>query len=324
MEADISLIRRLAHGAVGIVEDDGVFQFHRFTEAQRAVYTDNHDFWRKTFGTSGIRLEFVTDATRVAVAGCAEPASSRNFYDFDVAVNGVLVMHQSYDSCIETPEFAFDIELDGRMNRVALYLPCLTRIGLKKFAFAGESRIAPVEKKRRMLCFGDSITQGYDTRHPSLAYPNQLADALDAEMVNKGVGGDKFNPALAILPDAEIPDLITVAYGTNDWSVRERKELEDSATAFFDTLARLYPDTPVCAMLPIWRRDLDRITKVGTFADAAKIIRNAASRHPRATVVDGLGLLPHLPECCVADGLHPNDFGFLMMTRNLLRKLPEL
>lgn len=321
MDVSLDAMRRLAHGATDVSESDGVFQFHRLTEAQRAVFAGQPELYRKTFATSGIRLEFVTDAAEIAVSGCAEPASSRDFYDFDVAVNGVLVQHHSYDSTLANPEFSFEIKLDGKPNRVALYLPCLARVGVKRLVFPDGSTVRPVEKKRRLLCYGDSITQGYDTRHPALSYPNQLADVFDAEMMNKGVGADTFNPRLADLPDAETPDLITVAYGTNDWAHPERGDLSGAAKEFFSILARRYPETPVCTILPVWRRDFDRVTGVGTFADAANIIREAAGDHPRNRVIDGWKLLPHLSEC-VTDGLHPNDFGFSLMTRNLLKEFP--
>ena len=193
---------------------------------------------------------------------------------------------------------------------------------MKRFSFPDGSTVRPVEKKRRMLCYGDSITQGYETRHPSFSYPNQLADALDAEMVNKGVGADVFNPRLADTPDAKTPDIITVAYGTNNWAHPELGDLKSSATEFFSILARRYPETPVYAILPVWRNDFDRVTAVGSFADAAEIIRAAAGLHKRSHVIDGWKLLPHLPEC-VTDGLHPNDLGFVLMTRGLLREISE-
>jgi hypothetical protein len=35
-------------------------------------------------------------------------------------------------------------------------------------------------------------------------------------------------------------------------------------------------------------------------------------------------LVPHLDECFRSDGLHPNDFGFQFMGRNLFKYLPQL
>ena len=68
-------------------------------------------------------------------------------------------------------------------------------------------------RKYKMISFGDSITHGYDAIYPSLSYASQLAQNLDAEQLNKGIGGDIFFPALLDEKDAFEPDFITVAYG---------------------------------------------------------------------------------------------------------------
>jgi len=268
-----------------------------------------------------MRLEFATDAKSFVFGGHVDSASSRNFFFFDIYVNGALIKHVGSYSYQPGQEFRFDMELPEGMNRVAVYFPWTVKIRLAELEFAGAAKIEPIEKKRRILCYGDSITQGYDSRYPSLAYANIIADALDAEVINKAIGGDRFNPELAALLDAGPFDLVTIAYGTNDWSHENREFLEDRSTRFFDEVERNYPDTPICALLPLWRHDWMRITEVGTFAEAHAIVRAAAERHPRITIVNGWELLPHL-ESCVSDGLHPNDFGFQFMARGLLKQLP--
>lgn len=320
MPADIELVRKIAHGALKIEEQNGAVVFHRFTEEQRKVYESNHGFWLKTFADSGIRLEFVTDAKKFALRGSREAASSRNFCFFDVYVNGALVKHVGTHSLADEPEFDFEVELPPGDSRVAVYLPGLSKIELRELEFSGAAKIEPVAKKRTLVCYGDSISQGYDARYPSLSYTNLIADALDARVFNKAIGGDRFNPALAALPDDVRPDLVTVAYGTNDWSHESREFLEERSARFFDALAENYPGVPVCAILPLWRHDWMRVTNVGTFAEGHAIIRRAAEKHPGVRIVDGWELLPHLEEC-VSDGLHPNDFGFQFMARNLLRRI---
>jgi len=318
---DIELVRKIARGALAIKEENGKVLFHRFTEEQRKVYESNHEFWLKTFADAGIRLEFTTDAGSFTFGGTVEKASSRLFYFFDVYVNGALVRHVGSHSLLETPDFRFEVELPEGTNRVAVYFPWTAKIHLAELEFTGATKIDPVEKKRRILCCGDSITQGYDSYYPSLAYTNIVADMLDAEVINKAIGGDRFNPGLAALPDAGRFDLVTVAYGTNDWSHENREFLEDRSERFFELVARDYPDTPICALLPIWRHDWMRVTNVGTFGEGHAIIRAAAEKHPNIKIVNGWELLPHL-ESCVSDGLHPNDFGFQFMARNLLKQLP--
>ena len=319
MNADFSLIRTLTQGAVRVSEENGTTRFDRYSAAQVAVYKGNI----RTVATSGIRLEFETDASSFTLRGNLRPGSSRFFADFDVVVNGIFCRHESVADLREQGEYSFEVPLpEGRLNHVTVYFPCVVAADVSELSFAGGKVVRPVKRPRTLLCFGDSITHGYDARFPSLSYPNQLADALGAEVFNKAFGGDIFNPPLVGVEDDPVrPDLITVAYGTNDWSHCQRAEMIGHAREFFALLAKKYPGIPVYVLEPIWRRDHDRVTAVGTFAEAAEIVREAASVHPASTVLSGLGLVPHLDCCFSPDGVHPNDFGFQFMAKNLLRSI---
>ena len=238
-------------------------------------------------------------------------------------VDGILRHHCGFESCREHPDFHFELSLEGGLKQVTVYFPCLTRIDLSELDFHSAKTVRPVEKKRKMLCYGDSITQGYDARHHSLTYPNRLADAFETEMFNKAIGGDRFNPALAAALHSSVrPDLITVAYGTNDWSHSSRENFASRATAFYEALAARHPGVPIYAFLPLWRKDHDRETAVGRFEDAGEIIRQACAPYPQIRVEDGWNLIPHQESCFSPDGLHPNDSGFRFMASNLLTRLP--
>ena len=323
MKADIALVKKITTGAVKIGEKAGNIVFQRFTEEQRAVYDDNPPFRNKTYADSGIAFEFVTDAKLLRMKGHAATASSRYFYYFDVVVDGVLVAHPGCESCEVDPDFDLEAALgDTSRKHVTVYFPCLAQIELAELTLDGATFVEPVKRSRRILCLGDSITQGYDTRYPSLAYTNQIADLLDAEVVNKAIGGDRFNPRLAALPDAGKFDLIITGYGTNDWRHHTREKMEHDSREFFVNLRRSYPDVPIVAVLPIWRSNWDLVTEVGTFADAARIIRESAGAIDNVTIVDGTKLTPRLMSF-YSDGLHPNEFGFMFYTRNLFAAIPE-
>ena len=270
MYADLDLVRKLTHGAVAVTEKDGWFLFSRFTDEQRDTYRNIPDFYRKTFASSGIRLEFKTSSSFFAMDYHVTGASSRKFYYFDVFVNGILVKHEGSESCEEQPDGTLQVELPQGIKTIAVYFPCLK---LNRLLFDDASVIQYLRKSRKMICFGDSITQGYDARHSFLTYPNQLADAFDAEMINKGIGGEVFRPDLLANADPMQPDLLTIAYGTNDWSGNfSREELRRHTDLFCRRLVELYPDVPVFAILPLWRSDFGCIRNAGTFEDAGKII----------------------------------------------------
>ena len=98
--------------------------------------------------------------------------------------------------------------------------------------------------------------------------------------------------------------------------------MEHDSREFFVNLRKSYPGTPIVAVLPIWRSNWDLVTEVGTFADAARIIRKAAEGIDGITLVDGTKLTPRLMNFD-SDGLHPNEFGFMFYARNLYAEIPE-
>ena len=321
MTADISLIRQIVSGAADVRFEAGKIEFYRMTAAQMSAYKNNADFFTKARASSGIKFDFITDAGSIALRGTFSSGSSRTYAFFDVKINGILKFHEGQADIRSTPAFDITLELDGRENHVEIYFPCLVQTTLEKFELQNHTKVLPVEKKRKILCFGDSITQGYDAVYPTSAYPNQLADELDAVVCNRAIGGEFFNPDLLTEKDPFSPDLITVAYGTNDWSRKTRQELQDNAAEFFKRLTSLYPQTPIFALLPIWRKDNDRVTDAGTFEEATEIIRKICSSHPSVRIIEGIPLVPHLASCFYDGYLHPNDFGFQFMGRNLLKQI---
>ena len=310
MKLTLQDMRRITHGALDVREQDGYFCFTRFTDRQQAHYDAvKPDFGVKAHATSGVRLEFITNSTDFRFDYHSNIASSREFYYFDVFVDGVMVQHAGHDNIREAVS-SVKVKMDGGTHRVAVYLPCLACARVKNVTLDDGAVLEPVVKARRMICYGDSITQGYDARYSSQTYPNQIADKLGAEMLDQGIGGEIFRPEL-IDPDMDFaPDIITVAYGTNDWSGQEHDSMVEKANAFYAKLRATYPTAKIFAITPIWRADDDRVTKVGTFAEGVQIVKDAAGAQEGIVIVDGDKMVPHLRDVMADKYLHPNDYGF--------------
>jgi len=310
MKLTLQDIRTMAHGALEVRESDGTFVFTRFTDRQQAYYDEiRPDFGVKAHATSGVRLEFLTDAAKFSFDYRTTIASSREFYYFDVFVDGVMVQHFGHDK-IKEARSTVTVKLPEGKHRVAVYFPNLAEARICNVQLDDGAVIEPVAKSRRMICYGDSITQGYDAQYSSQSYANLIADKLDAEMIDQGIGGEIFRPEL-LDPEMDFaPDIITVAYGTNDWSGQERERTVTNANAFYARLRSLYPNAKIFAITPIWRGDDDRVTKVGTFEEGVQIVKDAAAAQEGIVIVDGAKMIPHLREVCADKYLHPNDYGF--------------
>ncbi len=303
-------IYALSHGAVRYEEIDGVLYLRRFTARAKKEYdTWSADFARKSCATAGVRLAFSTDADHFDLSVRATPASSRRFCYFDIYVDDVMIAHIGKEPT-ECYEETLALDLPCGTHRVEIYFPNLFEGGIKSLSFPDGATVEPVKKACRILEIGDSITHGYDAYLPSCSYANQLADKLGASPVNLGIGAEFFNPDM-VDPDMDFaPDIITVAFGTNDWNGKTRDYFAEHAEEMFRKLRAAYPAAKIFAITPIWRGDCHRVTAAGTFEEARAIVRTAAKKQAGVVVIEGDSLVPHIPAAFSPDILHPNDLGF--------------
>ena len=318
MVLNLEQLRAVTVGAARVEQQDSGFRFFRFTQAQEEAYQlRSADFYMKTFATANVRLEFETDSRELSLSVTAVPGSSRRFFAHDIYVGDRLIgqlggkLEKDEEGkpipCTVSNRFS----LGNGTKTVRIYFPWSACSTLHALSLDDGSTLRPVPKKRTMLIFGDSITHGYDADHPSLSYANRLADALCANARNKGIGGEIFWPELAMRSDEDIsPDLITVAYGTNDWSARTKEEFERDCRLFYETLSARYPSAHIFALAPIWRVDWDRETKVGRLADVKRHLLQVTASLPNVTVIDCFDFLPHEKSAFRDLFVHPNDAGF--------------
>lgn len=316
-------IRSITFGAARFEESEAGIRPLRFTEAETEYYKNfSEDYYKKSFASSGIRLEFTTDSRRFSFAARTAPGSSRPFCHFDLYLNGVF--HAQVGADTTEASLSAEWDLGEGEKEVKLYLPWSVSTTLTRVTLDDGASLTPAKKSRRMLIYGDSITQGYDTLHPSLSYASLLTDALDAEAFDKGIGGERFRIALAeVTPDIE-PDIITVAYGTNDWSGRELSEFERECRGFYEALSAKHPNAKIFAITPIWRADhITRTTSVGDFFHVKDFIEQVAATLPNMTVIYGYDCVPKDPKYFSDAYLHPNDEGFIYQFKGIYEQIKK-
>ena len=330
MKLTMEQIRAITFGAVRVEEIDGCVHFFRFTEEQESYYqkqTYNKGFYGKTFSTAGIRLEFVTNSRTLSlkIETRQTPTNvTRKYLFVSVFCNGQKLGLVGSDTTAEGV-FADSYTLPEGENTVCIYLPWGVITLLHALTLDDGATLAPVQKKCRMLQFGDSITHGYDAREPHSTYASAVADAFSADARNKAIGGEIFQPILGTLRDENFePDYITVAYGTNDWAHADSKEsFVQSCRGFYQNLAATYPKAKILALTPIWRGEADEERSMGPFCTVGEVIRAVAAELPSVTVIDAYGFVPQDPACFSPDLLHPTDLGFSHYGRNLVNALKQ-
>ena len=324
MQLSFDKIRQITRGAAFTKVEDGKMYFYRFSQAQLKAYrkqTRAEDFVRKSLATSGVRFEFNTNSTTLAFSGKASVGSSRRFFYFDVYANNALVAHFGAEDT-EGMDFNYSVELGEGYKDVRVYFPWSASVELTSVEVDDKSTVAPMPKKPKMICFGDSITQGYDAIYPSLSYASILSDRMGVEAFNKAIGGEIFCPDIIEEPEKLDADYITVAYGTNDWGKVTKEEFEANCKEFYEKLSAQYPNAKIFAITPIWRGDyLTQSENRGGFNRISDHIKAVCAPLENVIVIDGFDLTPELPEFYSDLRLHPNDLGFLIHGNNLYEKI---
>lgn len=336
MKLTLEKFKEIASGAVSVYEEDGYIRLHRFTDAQRELYLNtNSDFYGKALATSGIKLCFKTDSTSLKLKGIVELALSRRYYSFDVFVNGEVIgyidnfgdreLPQYYvDEYYELPEY-FDktFELGEGEKTVCVHLPWSVITKISEVSLDDGSYVVPAKTNKKLLVYGDSITQGYDALRPSNRYIARLADKLGVEEINKAIGGERFFADLAALKDDFTPDYITVAYGSNDWSMTDIETFRHHCRLFYTKLAENYPDSKIFAITPIWRKDMVEYRVFGQFEQVEEEIRNIVKDIDNITLIRGFDFVPKDENYFADLRLHPNDKGFEYQFKNLYAEIEK-
>ena len=322
MKLSVEQIRKIATGAAYVDEIDGNIQLHRFTKEQEEAYKSrSNDFYKKCFATAGIRLEFVTDSSTLFLKTEVFSGSSRKFFSHAVYVNGEFIGELAAQTNVGV--FSESFSLGEGEKTVTVYFPWSACSKIIELSIDDGATLEPIQKSLRMIQFGDSITHGYDAKAPAASYASLVADALDAYAINKGIGGEIFFPELATLPDEISPDIITVAYGTNDWARGELEKFETNSRAFYEDLAKLYPNATIFALAPIWRGEYNKSDRMCDFSHIAEHFREIAKDIANLRVIDCFDFVPHDPACFSPDCLHPNDEGFSYYAEGVLRAILE-
>lgn len=317
----------IAQGAVRITEENNAVRFFRFTEAEQQMYKKRREeSWLRSFATAGIRLDFDTDSSSLSFEAEIYPSTSRRFFAHSIFVNGNKIGEISgvLPDDVQKMPVKGQFDLGSGRKRISILLPWSVESRLVALELSAGAWFAPAKKERKLLAYGDSITQGYDAEKPENAYIVQLAEWMGAELICKAIGGERFCPLLAQLCAVSDPDFITVAYGTNDWAISEKEEFLQDSAEFFRILGDKFPDVPILALAPIWRADMHRQTKVGDLEGVVSHYQSVAEHIDNMKVIDCMNFVPHDPACFQDLRLHPNDSGFSHYARGVIACLQDM
>ena len=344
--------RELVRGALRVEElGAGWARPHRFGISQERALGSClawHPGLYRTMATctSGVRLEFETDSTEVAIEveldrmpeGTAAIIADVRRATPDAAelLDGVSADIDGRHVPVMLPDERNLIELSiedgssadtgamrlpgmGVRHHVRVWLPCLSG-GTVGRVLGDGTFIEPVPGTGELLVVGDSIAQGFCAGDPALTWPALLADRLGLGLVNQGVGGQVFQPgSLAGANGALEPTAIVVELGENyRYETCRAERVRADVRRFLSELAGMWPDTPTWVLTPMWHSErIYRTSPRSCFSDLPDIIAGEVAAYEQMTLVHGMRLLDADPTL-MADGYeHPNQNGSSIIAERL-------
>ena len=165
----------------------------------------------------------------------------------------------------------------------------------------------------KIVCFGDSITQGYMV-DPRDSYPTRLSIHLGEEVINLGVSGDtSFDGRARISQVLSIrPDLTVVEFGINDFLSETPVELcMDNLSAI---CTHLVDGGSRLALAGFKIPGFEPGPWPGMYQELAR-------RHGAILIEDIFDGISGRQECFLSDGLHPNQEGYRVIASKVAQAL---
>lgn len=322
MRLSAKTLIKFARGGASYKADKGVFRAFRFSEKQ-IEYMCSDAFeqgWKNwAMHTGAIRLEFKTDATKISFDYVASSwIKESNTVDF--IVDGRLEAVYRVD---DSSKGHIEHTMKQGYKKIIICLPCITSFGIKNFTLNGGYKSVKFPSKK-ILILGDSITHGGGPTMSSATYVNMLAMKTGYEIIGQGIAGYRYEPRESMMVvDGFNPDKVVVFLGTNCYEASHIENGYDYKRAvyeYYDKLTRLYPETPILCVTPLWRNnnvDWER------FSWCINTIKSACARYDRIKVVDGLDIVPHADEF-FADKIHPTAYGSTFIANAIEKALKEI
>jgi lysophospholipase L1-like esterase len=208
-------------------------------------------------------------------------------------------------------------------HRAIVYLPEGMRPRVLDVEPIGGS-IAPASPRKKWVCYGDSIAEGWIASAPAMSWPAIVAREHALDVVNMGYAGSARGEIVSAEQLAGLQaDVISITHGTNCWNriPHSIDQMRANTAAFLNVVRQGHPQTPILVASPIIRPDGEETAnKLGATLGDLRIAMEEAVRaridegDANLQLIEGLPLMP--PEQ-LGDGIHPNDDGHQTIARAL-------
>lgn len=303
MTLNLDEIKKLTVGAVEIEKLDDGIHFYKMQKCQSEAFAAlSATLGQRALTTTGITLDFETDS---------------EFLSFDVISGGRFeyLIDGVYKGCVK---------IDGGHARIDLDSPCRLTLCFPSHEVGiidnvqisdGATAVRHVFDKKALF-IGDSITQGWNSGIDTLSYAYRTSFALNYDSIIQGVGGAYYH-ASTFADSGHDPDVVIVAYGTNDVNhFKTQAEMIEQLHLYLGKVKETYKSSKLYAISPIWVSGGSEEKAMGNLWESYALIADEIKKEG-LDLIRGLDLVPHDKQY-YSDALHPNADGFAEYARNLV------
>lgn len=211
--------------------------------------------------------------------------------------------------------------MEDGVKECLLYLPLMNSLKELEIGVDDNAFCVPSDHRfrRRVVFVGSSITHGASASRPGMAFPAMLQRQLDVECVNLGYSGScKLEPFYnEFMRDAQ-GDF----YIIDPFSNPTAQQIEERLPAFINGFKEMCPDHDIYFLQTEVREEGNFNTRVQKREEAKRLAAEEGMKAILETGVKNVYFVnPGLPlgdsHELTADGTHPTDAGFILITGNL-------
>ncbi|MBO4988423.1 MAG: SGNH/GDSL hydrolase family protein [Lachnospiraceae bacterium] len=307
-------LKNIYFGAYEFEEtSDGYLQSFQYTKEQVEYFKGAFEMWyERCTASSAKTLEFTTSATTISfdyklIWKCSLDS-------FELMVDGLITDIAYVKDIADEGTITWNLP-EGKKD-VVIYLPSDATVLIRNFAIDADVKRAV--KNEKVLWLGDSITQGYGPLRSSHTYVSVANRMLNYDILNQGIGGYIYDKNSLMKMEGYTPDKIIVALGTNQYGDETMTAVEE----YYERLIGIYGnEIPILCITPLWRGDSE--DGIPTLMAYCEKIKKIVAQYKNIRVVEGMKLVPHLPEYFL-DNLHPNCLGCELYGRNLVKEIQKM
>lgn len=314
--ASIKDISSLLRGVFGFYDNNGMTIPTRFTPEQLKFYENSFpERYPAALGLAGIVLEFKTDAEEISFVYSTGDTYVTNS-GIDIYEDGVFQENLTVEEKKSNIRVTYTRKCKNA-SEIKIYFPAGVAFYPSNFCLGNATPLP--KKEKNILFYGDSITQSAYIPTRSICWCEFVADSLNANYINRGVGSFVAHPgSLPSEPDCS-PDYIFVEYGLNDLYLYSLSEALDMIDEYLKKIKSLYTKSKIYVITPNFTPKDTELDQIRNNIDEYCEKLAAIAQKYNLNIIHGNKLIPDLNVMFWSDHVHLSEAGAAVFAHNVVK-----